>query len=72
MKKVSVLSPSERRSLMEDLGPPDLKARRIEGELLGWDVSHILDGHAIPAYGNHTTRLDRARDRKLIYEALLA
>ena len=24
MKKVSVLSPSERRSLMEDLGPPDL------------------------------------------------
>jgi len=23
MKKVSVLSPSERRSLMEDLGPPD-------------------------------------------------
>lgn len=57
---------------MEDLGPPDLKARRIEGESLGWDVSHILDGHAIPAYGNHTTRLDRARDRKLIYEALLA
>ena len=24
MKKVSVLSPSERRSVMEDLGPPDL------------------------------------------------
>jgi hypothetical protein len=24
MKNVAVLSPSERRSLMEDLGPPDL------------------------------------------------
>ena len=24
MKKVSALPPSERRSLMEDLGPPDL------------------------------------------------
>lgn len=57
---------------MEGLGPPDLKARRIEGELLGWDVSHIFDGHAIPGYGNHTTRLDRSRDRKLTYEALLA
>lgn len=54
---------------MEDLGPPDLKTRRIEGELLGWDVSYIFDGHAIPAYGNHTTRLDRSRDRKLTHEA---
>lgn len=54
---------------MEDLGPPDLKARRIEGELLGWDVSHIFDGHAIPAYGNHTTRLDRSSDRKLTHGA---
>ena len=33
MKNESVLSPSERRSLMKDLGPPDTKARRIEGEL---------------------------------------
>ena len=57
---------------MKDLGPPDPKARRIEGELLGWDVSHIFDGHAVPAYGNQRTRLDRSRDRKLTYEALLA
>jgi|CXWL01.1.fsa_nt_gi hypothetical protein len=32
MKHVAVLSPSERRSLMEDLGPPDLIGLRIEGE----------------------------------------
>lgn len=43
--------------------------RRIEGGWLGWNVSSIFDGHTIPLYGNHTTRLDRSRDRKLTHKA---
>ena len=46
-------------------------ACRIEGEWLGWNVSSIFDGHTFPLYGNHTTRFDRSRDRKLTHEALL-
>src|SRR5713101_5774710 len=42
-------------------------ARRIEGGWPGWTVSSIFDGHTCPVYENHTTRLDRSRDRKLTH-----
>jgi hypothetical protein len=44
-------------------------AWRIEDGLFGWIVSAIFDGHIFPLYGNHTTRLDRSRDRPLTHKA---